>query len=191
VTRWRHPVPEGQRVARAGRAPGRLPGQGRPGDGHRPTAAAQLGDPRGRQAVGDRAGGRRGRGLAEVGPRPRSSGPASAAMATVTRAGSGRPNAAATSAIGRHSEQRSTQSAPSVLAGGADLTGSSRCDGQAAHLTEAPPTGREPPRFAAEPRGSLVNKLGCCCSQVLVPAASTAAQAAAEPPRVHRCRSDW
>src|SRR5688572_1123127 len=27
--------------------PGRLPGQGRPGDGHRPAAPAQLGDPRG------------------------------------------------------------------------------------------------------------------------------------------------
>jgi single-stranded DNA-binding protein len=34
-------------VWRPGRAPGRLPFQGRPGDGHRPAAAAQLGDPRG------------------------------------------------------------------------------------------------------------------------------------------------
>jgi hypothetical protein len=33
-------------VARPGRAPGWLPGQGGPGDGHRP-AAAQLGDPEG------------------------------------------------------------------------------------------------------------------------------------------------
>ena len=41
--------------------------------------------------------GRRGRRLASSGPPPRSSGPASAATATAARAGSGRPNAAATS----------------------------------------------------------------------------------------------
>jgi single-strand DNA-binding protein len=34
------------------------PGQGRPGDGHRPAAPAQLGDPRGRQAVDHRDRGR-------------------------------------------------------------------------------------------------------------------------------------
>jgi hypothetical protein len=34
-------------VARPGRAPGRLPGQGGPGDGHRPAPPAQLGDPEG------------------------------------------------------------------------------------------------------------------------------------------------
>jgi Single-strand binding protein family len=37
------------------------------GDGHRPAAAAVLGDPRGGEAVGHRAGGRRGRGLSQVG----------------------------------------------------------------------------------------------------------------------------
>ena len=58
---------QGQRVARPSRAPGRLPFQGRPGHGHRPAAPAQLGDPRGRQAVGHRDRGRRGRGLPEVG----------------------------------------------------------------------------------------------------------------------------
>jgi single-strand DNA-binding protein len=36
-----------QRLARAGRAPGRLPGRGGPRDGHRPAAPAQLGDPEG------------------------------------------------------------------------------------------------------------------------------------------------
>ncbi len=36
----------------------RLPRQGRPGDGHRPAAPAQLGDPRGGEAVGHRAGSR-------------------------------------------------------------------------------------------------------------------------------------
>jgi hypothetical protein len=56
-------------VARPGREPGRVARQGRPGDGHRPLAVAQLGDPRGRQAVGHRAGGRRGRHLPEVGYR--------------------------------------------------------------------------------------------------------------------------
>jgi hypothetical protein len=50
--------------------PGRLPGQGRPGDGHRPAAPAQLGDPRGGEAVGDRAEGRRRRRLAQGGSRP-------------------------------------------------------------------------------------------------------------------------
>ena len=53
--------------ARPGRAPGRVPGQGGSGHGHRPAAPAQLGDPRRRQALGHRAGGRRGRGQPEVG----------------------------------------------------------------------------------------------------------------------------
>jgi single-strand DNA-binding protein len=47
VARRRHQLLQGECVARAGRAPGRLPGQGRPGDGHRPPAPAQLGDPEG------------------------------------------------------------------------------------------------------------------------------------------------
>jgi single-stranded DNA-binding protein len=34
-------------VVRAGGTPDRLPFQGRPGDGHRPAAPAQLGDPEG------------------------------------------------------------------------------------------------------------------------------------------------
>jgi single-strand DNA-binding protein len=34
-------------LARPSRTPGRLPGQGRPGDGHRPTAPTELGDPEG------------------------------------------------------------------------------------------------------------------------------------------------
>jgi hypothetical protein len=42
VARRRQQLPQGQRVARAGRAPGRLPVQGRPGDGHRPAAPAPL-----------------------------------------------------------------------------------------------------------------------------------------------------
>jgi hypothetical protein len=46
-------------VARPGRAPGRVARQGRPGHGHRPTPPAQLGNPRGRQAVGHRTGDRR------------------------------------------------------------------------------------------------------------------------------------
>src|SRR5215218_8461004 len=58
---------KGQRLARPGREPGRLPRQGGPGDGHRPAAPAQLGDARGRQAVGHRTGGRRGRRLPQVG----------------------------------------------------------------------------------------------------------------------------
>jgi hypothetical protein len=58
---------QGQRVARPGREPRRILGQGRPGHGHRPAAAAQLGHSRGGEAVGHRAGGRRGRGLPEVG----------------------------------------------------------------------------------------------------------------------------
>jgi Single-strand binding protein family len=37
---------------------GRLPGQGRPGHGHRPAPPAQLRDPRGRQALGGRDRGR-------------------------------------------------------------------------------------------------------------------------------------
>jgi single-stranded DNA-binding protein len=61
----------------------------------------QLGDPRGRPAVGHRDRGRRGRRLPQVGPRPKSSGPASAATATAARVGSGRPNAAATSTTRR------------------------------------------------------------------------------------------
>jgi NADPH:quinone reductase-like Zn-dependent oxidoreductase len=51
-------VLQGQCVARPGRAPGRLPSQGRPGHGHRPTAPAHLGDPRRGEAVGGRDRGR-------------------------------------------------------------------------------------------------------------------------------------
>jgi len=36
-------------VAGPGQAPGRVPGQRRPGSGHRAAAAAQLGDPEGDQ----------------------------------------------------------------------------------------------------------------------------------------------
>jgi hypothetical protein len=45
VARRRHQLLQGQRVARPGREPGRVPHQGRPGHGHRPAAPAQLGDP--------------------------------------------------------------------------------------------------------------------------------------------------
>jgi hypothetical protein len=46
VARRRHLVPAGQRLARAGRAPSRLPGEGGPGHGHRPAAPGGLGDSR-------------------------------------------------------------------------------------------------------------------------------------------------
>ena len=59
----------GQCVAAAGRARHRLAVQGRPGGGHRPAQVPQLGDPRGRQAVGGRGRGRRGRPLAALGGR--------------------------------------------------------------------------------------------------------------------------
>src|SRR5215216_4833228 len=67
VARRRDQLLQGQRLARPGREPGRVPGQGGPSHGHRAAPPAQLGDPRGRQAVGHRAGGRRGRRQPEVG----------------------------------------------------------------------------------------------------------------------------
>ena len=62
----RNPRRHAQYLVRPGRAPGRLPGQGGPGDGHRAAAPAQLGDPRRREAVGHRDRGRRGRRLPQV-----------------------------------------------------------------------------------------------------------------------------
>ena len=56
-------------VAAAGRARRRLPFQGRPGGGHRSAQEPQLGDPRGRQALGGRGRSRRGRPLAALGDR--------------------------------------------------------------------------------------------------------------------------
>src|SRR5512132_916556 len=47
VARRRHLLPQGECLARAGRAPGRLAFQGGPGDGHRSAAPAELGDPEG------------------------------------------------------------------------------------------------------------------------------------------------
>ena len=47
MARRRHQLLQGECLARPGRTPGRLALQGRPGDGHRPAAAAQLGDPEG------------------------------------------------------------------------------------------------------------------------------------------------
>src|SRR5206468_8934708 len=75
-----------------------------PGDGHRPAAPAQLGDPPRRQASDteietDEVG------PASSGPRPRSNAPPAAATATAPATGSGRPNAAATSTTPRRSDQ--------------------------------------------------------------------------------------
>jgi hypothetical protein len=52
VARRRHQLLQGQRLARPGREPRRIPGQGGPGHGHRPAPATQLGDARRGEAVG-------------------------------------------------------------------------------------------------------------------------------------------
>jgi hypothetical protein len=97
-------TPEGQRVAGPGRAPGRLPGQGGPGDGHWAAAPAQLGDPEGdKRSVTEIEADEVGASLKW--PRPRSNAPASAATATALRGGSGRPSGAATSTTRPHSDQ--------------------------------------------------------------------------------------
>ena len=85
-------------------ATNRLPRQRRPGDGHRPGAAAQLGDPEGdKRSVTEIEADEVGASLKW--PRPRSNAPASAATATALRGGSGRPSGAATSTTRPHSDQ--------------------------------------------------------------------------------------
>ena len=128
-------LPQGQRLARPGREPGRLARQGRPGHGHRPAAPALLGDPRRRQAVGHRDRGRRGRRQPQVGHRQGRTQPPSAATATAPRAGSGRPNAAATSTTLHPSKQPSLP-APSAQLGALD-SGEAQSESEASHPCQA------------------------------------------------------
>jgi single stranded DNA-binding protein len=79
--------------------------------------------PEGEKAVGHRGRGRRGRRLAEVGHRQGRTRPQPWQRASAAPVGSGRPNGAATSTTARHSEHRSTLSAPPAQPRGCWLPG--------------------------------------------------------------------
>jgi hypothetical protein len=114
VARWRDQLLQGQRLARPRRAPGRLPRQRRPGDGHPADFANAAGKPP--RATSARSPNWRPMrsGPPSSGLRPRSSGPTSAATPTATRPGAAGPNAAATSTTPPRSERPSPSDRPSA-----------------------------------------------------------------------------
>jgi hypothetical protein len=126
MARRRHLLPPGQCVARAGRAPGRLPLQGRSkGDRMMVTggcASAAGRPPRATSGRSPRSRPTRS-GPPSSGLPLRSSAPASAATATATPVGSAPPSAAPTSTTHRRFEHRTILSAPSAPAGGAAVMG--------------------------------------------------------------------